>query len=111
MRSHTVFAPIAFLLLGTAISPAAAYDTINCERDRNPAERAICSNQRLQVLDARVTEAYTDIMLDGHIRSSVKDAVRESQQNFLKHRDACGRDPACLAEVMSLRASRINFYR
>ena len=114
MRLSTVLASLATLAVlwpGAVLTPAAAYDTIDCARDQNAAERTICASQRLQVLDARVTEAYTDIMLDGGVRASIKQAVYDSQQNFLKRRDACGRDAECLAEVMSLRATRISYYR
>jgi uncharacterized protein len=99
------------LAIGSTAAPALAYDTIDCQRDTGPAERAICSSQRLQTLDAQVTEKYTDIMLDSHIKSSVKQAVHESQVNFLHRRNHCGADADCLAEVMERRAVRINYYR
>jgi len=103
---------MAALFLGAgAVAPVAAYDTINCQHDTGPTERAICASQRLQVLDAQVTEQYTDIMLDSHIKGEVKRALHDSQVAFLKRRDQCGADGACLTEVMERRASRINFYR
>ena len=101
----------AALTLAATAGPAAAIETINCERDHNPAERTICSSQKLQVLDANVTEAYADIMLDGHVKGYVKQAVAESQLTFLKRRDTCGRNVECLAEVMSMRVTRISYYR
>ena len=110
-----IAAPLAItcaaLTLALAATPAAAIETINCERDHNPAERTICASQKLQILDAKVTEAYADIMLDGRVKGHVKRAVAESQLSFLKHRDACGRDVECLSEVMDRRAIRINYYR
>ena len=103
---------IGFMLMAAAsVTPAAAIDTINCARDKNAAERTICGSERLQVLDAQVTEQYADIMLDGHVKGPVKQAVQESQRDFLGRRDACGRDVQCLTEVMERRATRINFYR
>jgi uncharacterized protein len=95
----------------TATTPAAAIQTIDCQRDHSPAERTICASQRLQVLDAKITEAYADIILDGHVKGSVKQAVVESQINFLKRRDACGRDVDCLTEEMERRSMRIHHYR
>ena len=111
MAAHkTIAIGIIALAVVAALTPASAYDSINCARDNGVAERTICADQRLQVLDAKVTEVYTDIMLDSHIKGHIKQAVHESQINFLKRRDQCGRDVACLAEVMSLRASRIRNY-
>jgi uncharacterized protein len=99
------------LALGTTAAPALAYDTIDCQRDTGPAERTICSSQRLQMLDAQVTEKYTDIMLDSHIRGTIKQAVHESQVNFLHRRNQCGSNAACITEVMERRVTRINYYR
>jgi uncharacterized protein len=105
------FAIASLALVAGSASPAAAFDTINCQRDHSVAERAICDSQRLQVLDAQVTDKYTDIMLDSHIKSDVKQRVHESQISFLRRRDQCGRDTECLADVMERRATRINYYR
>ena len=110
-RPMTLATALGVLAITAAAPPVAAYDLINCERDHGAAERTICSSQRLQVLDARVTEQYTDIMLDSYIKGDVKRAVHESQVNFLKRRDQCGTNVDCLTEVMELRASRIHFYR
>ena len=107
----TLAAPLAALAFATAVSPAAAIDTIDCRHDRNAAERTICSSHRLQILDAKVTEAYATIMKDLSIPGPVRTAVRDSQFTFLARRDACGRDADCLTEVMQLRAIRINYYR
>ncbi len=104
-------AAAALTLAGVETNPAQAYDTIDCQRDTSPAERAICADQRLQVLDAQVTEKYTDIMLDSHIKGAVKRAVHESQVSFLKRREQCGRDVACLTEEMGRRVTRIDYYR
>ncbi len=101
----------ALMFAATTAAPALAYDTIDCRRDTSPAERAICASQNLQTLDAQVTEKYTDIMLDSHIKGDIKRAVHESQISFLKRRDQCGADAECLAEVMGQRATRINYYR
>ena len=107
----SIAALTASLALAAASTPAAAYDTINCARDRSAAERTICDSQRLQVLDAKVTEHYTDIMLDSYIKGPVKHAVHESQVEFLKRREQCKSDVVCLTEVMERRAMRINYYR
>lgn len=111
MRNLIVLPASLALLALAAASPVVAYDTIDCGRDKSPAERTICSSQALQVLDAKVTESYADIMLDGSIKGQVKRAVHASQIEFLARRDTCGRNVECLAEVMERRSSRINFYR
>ena len=112
MRSP-LLASVTFAALSLAAfaTPAAAIDTINFRTDHTTAERAICASRSLQTLDAQVTEAYANILLDSRIEGDVKRSVHESQLAFLKRRDACGADAECLTEVMERRASRINFYR
>jgi uncharacterized protein len=112
MKKATLTAAALVALSSVRLAaPAAAYDTINCKHDRNAAERTICSSQHLQILDAMVTEAYTDIMNNRYINARIKDAVHDSQVDFIARRDRCGRDSECLAELMQRRASRIKFYR
>jgi uncharacterized protein len=113
MRSllKIALASSALVLAAGAATPALAYDTIDCQRDTSAAERTICASQPLQTLDAQVTEKYTDIMLDSHIKSEVKRAMHESQVSFLQRRNRCGGDAGCLTEVMERRAARINHYR
>ncbi len=103
----TMAASALALATSAATAPASAYDTIDCQRDTSAAERAICASQRLQTLDAQITEKYTDIMLDSHIKGDVKRAVHESQVDFLKRREQCGRDTECLAAEMERRTARI----
>jgi len=109
--TFTLAAGLGALMLAAAATPAAAIDTIDCDHDRNTAERAICASEHLQILDARVTQAYADIMHDARVRDGVKYAVYKSQVDFLARRDQCGRDTECLSEVMERRATRIDFYR
>jgi uncharacterized protein len=91
-------------------APAAAYETIDCDRDHRPAERVICGSQKLQILDAKITEAYADLMQGSELRARTKRGLISSQRAFLELRDSCGWDRACVEEVMSLRLSRIQFH-
>lgn len=112
MRPRTLLAALSFAACATsaAVSPAAAIESIDCRADLGRAERTICGSERLQILDAQVTQAYADIMLDSRVRASIKQAVYDSQIEFLRRRNACGSDRECLAGVMERRASRIRFY-
>ena len=104
-------ARLALLAVTVAATPAAAVETIDCDRDRGTAERAICASHHLQILDASVAQSYAEIMHDNGISRRVKSAVHESQLDFLERRNLCGRDTDCLSEVMERRATRIHFYR
>ncbi len=105
---------LAALALATVLAaPANAngIQTIDCAMDLNTAaERAICKSQRLQILDAKITEVYADYMTSGRVHSDVKARLRESQYRFLERRNACGPDRECLEELMDRRLSRIHAY-
>jgi len=103
---------MALTTLAAMSGPATAdsIETIDCRVDRNRAERTICASQHLQILDAKITEVYADVMKSRRVSSHVKDDMRRSQYAFLSRRDACGSDYICLNEVMTLRLGRIRNY-
>lgn len=106
-----VVVALAMLASLGAISPASAIDTIDCARDWNATERTICRSQKLQVLDAKMTEAYADLMLDQSVSGQTKQRLQQSQREFLDRRDRCGADRDCLEEVMQQRVTRIYYFR
>lgn len=103
----TLLAAITILAATGGSAGAGDIQTIDCAVDRNRTERAICASQRLQILDAKITEVYADAMSDRRLSASVKEALRRSQYAFLARRDACGSDAACINGVMTLRFAHI----
>ena len=97
--------------LTTAVTASGTgIETIDCSANLNRAETTICGSQRLQILDAKITEIYAEMMLGRRLSSAGKENLRDSQYNFLARRNSCGADYVCLEETMSLRASRIRNY-
>ena len=99
-----------FAVLGAIATTASAssIQTIDCQIDLSlDAERTICASQRLQILDAEITEVYADRMTDRRISPAGKAHLRNSQYAFLTRRNTCGADHGCLAEVMGARLTRI----
>lgn len=103
----TLLAVIAVLAVTSGSAGAGGIQTIDCGLDRNRTERTICASQRLQILDAKITEVYADAMSDRRLSVSVKEALRRSQYAFLARRDACGSDAICINDVMTLRFAHI----
>ena len=105
---------LAALVLSAAlatVAPAAGIQTIDCQIDQtHAAERAICTSQRLQILDAKVTEVYADMMSSRRISREAKAHIRDSQFAFLIRRNACGANRDCIADVMTLRLTRITHW-
>ena len=114
IRTTTAVLLAAALLAGAAATASSAHaegiQTIDCSVDRNRAERTICSSQRLQILDAKITEVYADLMTSRRLSGVAKEHLRQSQYAFLARRDACGSSFSCLDDVMTMRATRIRYF-
>lgn len=112
LKTLTVATGLALAAFATASQSARAetIQTIDCAVDKNRAERTICASQHLQILDAKITEVYADMMNSRRVSPRVKDVLRDSQYSFLSRRDACGANYGCLEEVMSMRLGRIRNY-
>ncbi len=80
--------PLVFALPG--LSAAAG---MNCSLAKTPAEKAICADPGLYALDAELGTAY------GKLRAAQPqqaDALRQTQRDWLRQRDLCRADAACL---------------
>ncbi|MBB1624369.1 lysozyme inhibitor LprI family protein [Achromobacter sp. UMC71] len=89
-RSHwlTAALPLAFAFPG-----AAAAAGMDCGQARTPTEKTICADPGLYALDAELGTAY------GKLRAAQPqqaDALRQTQRGWLKQRDLCRADAACL---------------
>jgi uncharacterized protein len=82
---------------------AADYAPIDCSKTSVPSERAICHTYALGQAEARMATLFgvvTSLVAMGQ-RSDIADA----QRKWLKERNACGDNTACLARAYQ---SRIN---
>lgn len=95
------------LAAGAVVTPVKAIETIDCAKDTRLAERTICGSQRLQILDATVTQAYADVMYDAVVPERIKNRVKWSQRAFLSERDRCGDDRRCLETSMQDQLARL----
>lgn len=82
------FAAIAMLLLPLCAHAA----SFACTKANSAAEKAVCADDRLSRLDSELGKAYAQAL--GAAADPA--ALRSSQRTWLKERDACGADPACL---------------
>ncbi len=88
----------ALLLAVLAVAPdhthAASFD---CGVARTPVERAICSNPSLGALDSQLADLYR----------AVREAERDSQRAWLRQRNECGGDVACLTRQYNERIAQL----
>ncbi len=90
-RRHAAWlAAVAWLASGAA--PAAWAGAAQCAQAKSPAERAICADPDLQARDRAMAQAYAHALAV----SPHADELKADQRDWLKQRDACGGDAACL---------------
>ena len=90
---------MALMLLPLAAS-AASFD---CTRAASPAEKAICGDEGLSRLDSDLNSAFINAMS----AAANPGSLRSSQRDWLKRRNACGADTACLERVYQERLQRL----
>ncbi|WP_179381000.1 peptidoglycan-binding protein [Jannaschia marina] len=79
------------ILQAVTTTPGPSFD---CTRAGTPAERAICANPALAVLDRALAEAWrARRQVDG------SDALLVEQRRWIAGRDACGSDVICLEQA------------
>ncbi|SSW67484.1 hypothetical protein AGI3411_03147 [Achromobacter agilis] len=73
---------------------------MNCSQARSASEKAICADADLVRLDADLAAAYAAL---GRAKPDTRDALRQSQRDWLARRNACAADAACLRWQYELR--------
>ena len=94
------------LLVVAAPSHAADYAPIDCGKASSSAERAICRSYSLGQAEARMATLYgvvTSLVAMGQ-RADIGDA----QRTWLKERNACGDDGACIARAYQSRIAALS---
>lgn len=91
MRVSCVSAAVALLLAGCSYDVSA----VDCGLALTPAEDAICSSSKLRRLDASMTRQYRIAL---SISGDDEPNLRAEQAEWIRSRDACGGDTACIAK-------------
>lgn len=102
---------LAFGLL--ALPPAAAAAGFPCSKATTPTEKAICADPALSALDERLAATYRAAL--EHLSGASPEegaagaAVKADQRAWLRERDSCGADAACLRRVYDGRMAILSF--
>ena len=104
-RSRAALLAISLICIA---SPALAgdYAPLDCARAHATAERTVCRTYALGQAEARMATLYgvaTSLVAMGQ-RGDIGDAQRQ----WLKTRDACGRNVSCLTKAYSDRIGQLN---
>lgn len=101
-------------LMGVPVAHASAArvgPSFDCARAKAASERAICASTVLPALDLRVARAYAEArqVLGGELGTWVEGRLRADQRSWLRRRDRCGADVACLTRELRSRAEVLSF--
>ncbi|WP_029075759.1 lysozyme inhibitor LprI family protein [Kaistia adipata] len=106
IRLATLAALAAAPIAATAFADPALAASFDCAKAATPVETAICQNPRLSEQDTEMAAlwfAYNKVpMLMG-----ANGARRDAAAEFLRLRDACGGDVACLGRVYDARIAAL----
>lgn len=89
----TIVLRIVLLLAGGLLGPASFAAGFDCQKARTPTERAICADEKLSVADEVMSAAYP------LLEDAGSTAVADEQRAWLRRRDACRADVACLRQA------------
>lgn len=106
MRVGYAIAILAAVTLRSSLAQAGAYAPIDCNKASSPSERTICRNYDLGQQEARLATLFgvaTSLVAMGQ-RGDIQDA----QRAWLKRRESCGNDVACLTKAYDARIADLN---
>ena len=98
-------------IIGTLILPSLAVPAVaasfDCERtDLAPDEKTICETRALNDADVKMVTTFDILTI--LLAMGTRDALREEQSAWLKKRQACGGDAACLTTAYAERMKQLN---
>lgn len=95
---------LAIIILGATTVPALADPSFDCTKASTPVEKTICKDENtyLAYRDTVLAELYADLKEQGGYEK-----VLGGQPAWLKARDACGADAACLTRQYDRRIAEL----
>lgn len=97
---------LAVMLGGPRLALAADYAPINCAKARSPAELTICRTYSLGQAEARMATLFA--ISTSLVAMGQRGAIMDDQVAWLKRREACGRNIACLTKAYDDRIQQLN---
>lgn len=106
---HVRFA-IAILAATTTLPPsfaqAGVYAPLNCSKATSPSERTICRDYALGQQEARLATLFG--LATAFVAMGQRGDIQDAQRAWLKRRDACGENSACLTKAYDDRIAEVS---
>jgi uncharacterized protein len=92
--------------LASSLAFGADYAPLDCAKAQSPAEKTICKTYSLGQAEARMATLYA--VTTSLVAMGQRGDIGDAQRQWLKTREACGRDIACLSKAYSDRIGQLN---
>ncbi|MFC5446270.1 lysozyme inhibitor LprI family protein [Rhizobium halophytocola] len=94
-------------LMAVAFAQPAAAASFDCDADGlAPDEKVICDNRELNDADVKMVTTFD--LLSGLFAMGNRGHLQDDQSAWLKTRQACGDDNACIAKAYDVRLKQLN---
>lgn len=95
------------LVAVVALFPLAGYSaSFDCQKATKADEKAVCADRSLNDLDVEMATKYQ--FLQGLFPMGTRGAMRDAQQIWLRNRQECGSDTACLTKSYKSRLQQLD---
>ncbi|HGW3768215.1 TPA: lysozyme inhibitor LprI family protein [Enterobacter cloacae] len=95
------------LVAVVALFPLAGYSaSFNCQKATKADEKAVCADRSLNDMDVEMATKYQ--FLQGLFPMGTRAAMRDAQQIWLRNRQECGGDTACLTKSYKSRLQQLD---
>jgi uncharacterized protein len=95
----------AAVLLANLSARAADYAPLNCAVAQSATDKAICGNYGLGQLEARMATLYQ--WSTSFVGMGQRGDMQDAQRDFIRERESCGADAACLRRVYDTRIAQL----
>jgi uncharacterized protein len=105
-RKLTVGAVALSLLAASVPACAADYAPIDCGKASSSTERTICGSYSLGQAEARMATLFG--VVTSLVAMGQRGDIGDEQRKWLKERNACGNDTACIARAYQSRITALS---
>jgi uncharacterized protein len=106
-RFRSTLLPFATFILCAGLTTASHAASFDCEaKELKPDEKVICENRALNDADVRMVTTFD--LLSGLMAMGSRGTLQDEQTAWLKKRQACAADAACIKAAYDERLKQLN---
>ena len=104
--TKTFACAIVISITAADVAVCGEYSPIDCNRADDAAQKAICRDYSLGQAEARMATLYS--IVTSMVGMGQRAEIQDAQRDWIKGRDSCAGDKACLGEAYARRINTLN---